>query len=205
MNTTIIHAIENRSSTGRYDPQGNVSDSTIAELVWLATLAPSAYNLQNWRFIAVRSEAAKRRLHAAAYGQQQVLDAAVTFVICGTLQAYRGLADALQPSVSQGLFGATVVDAWVQQATRSHRDNPVLQRDEALRSASLAAMTLMLAAQGMGLSSGAMSGFDPQVVSQAFSLATHELPVMLVTVGQAAAGNWPQKPRRAVVEVLELA
>ncbi|MDH2432543.1 nitroreductase family protein [Pokkaliibacter sp. MBI-7] len=203
--TTIIDAIESRSSTGRYDPQGNVSDSTIAELVRLATLAPSAYNLQNWRFIAARSDAAKIRLHAAAYGQQQVLDAAVTFVICGTLEAYRELADALQPSISQGIIGTAVADAWVQQATHSHRDNPVLQRDEALRSASLAAMTLMLAAQGMGLSSGAMSGFDPQAVSQAFHLQAHELPVMLVTVGQAAAGNWPQKPRRAVAEVLELA
>ena len=35
---------------------------------------------------------------------------------------------------------------------------------------------------------------------------THdEVPVMLVAVGRAAPGNWPQKPRRPLAEVLDMA
>ena len=42
-------------------------------------------------------------------------------------------------------------------------------------------------------------------VAQAFGLRQDEVPVMLVAMGYARAGNWPQKPRRPVSEVLELA
>jgi nitroreductase len=32
-----------------------------------------------------------------------------------------------------------------------------------------------------------------------------EVPVILVAVGHAAPGNWPQKPRRPLAEVLDFA
>ena len=44
----------------------------------------------------------------------------------------------------------------------------------------------------------AMTGFDAEGVASTFGLAPEEVPVMLVTVGRAAAGNWPQKPERTV-------
>lgn len=78
-------------------------------------------------------------------------------------------------------------------AQSSYGGDAQLQRDEAGRSASLAAMTLMLAAQGMGLVSGAMGGFDTPGVVQAFGLAPHELPVMLVSVGYPAPGLMPNR------------
>ncbi|WP_432719497.1 nitroreductase family protein [Jeongeupia wiesaeckerbachi] len=197
--------IETRASTGQYDASRPVSDDTVKELVRLATRAPSAYNFQNWRFIAVRSAGAKVRLQAVAYGQPQVVDAPVTFIICGTLAAYEGLPGALQPALDAGILKPATVDSWVAQASGSHRDNPQLQRDEAVRSASLAAMTLMFAAQGMGLATGAMSGFEPEGVVREFGLGDDEVPVMLVTAGYPRAGNWPQKPRKALDEVMQFA
>jgi nitroreductase len=199
----IKSLIETRGSTGRYQIDRPLADQDISELVRLATRAPSAYNFQNWKFIAVRTPQAKARLQAVAYGQQQVADASVTFIICGTLAAYEGLAQALQPSVAAGIMDQSMLLDWVLAAESSHPENPQLQRDEALRSASLAAMTLMLAAQGMGLSTGAMSGFDANGLTQEFGLAANEVPVMLVTAGYPAAGNWPQKPRKPLHEVLE--
>lgn len=197
--------LERRVSTNYFDTQRPLSDEQVQELVRLATLAPSAYNFQNWRFIAVRTPQAKQRLKAVAYGQQKVEDAPVTFIICGTLNAHLGLARALQPSVDAGIFDASVVDSWVTMASGSHSGNAQLQRDEAFRSASLAAMTLMLAAEDMGLATGPMSGFDPAGVAREFGLSADEVPVMLVTVGYPAPGNWPQKPRKPVAEVLSLA
>jgi hypothetical protein len=44
-----------------------------------------------------------------------------------------------------------------------------------------------------------------QGVIREFGLLRHEVPVMLVAVGRAAPGNWPQKPRRPLTEVLEIA
>lgn len=205
MYDTIKTLIESRASTNLYAPGSSLSEHDIAELVRLATLSPSAYNFQNWKFIVVRSAEAKARLQAVANGQRKVLDAAVTFIICGTLAAHEGLADTLQPSVEAGIMSPAMLDGWVTMAQATHPGDPQLQRDEAVRSASLAAMTLMLAAQGMGLASGAMSGFDPAGVSREFGLAANELPVMLVTVGPAAPGNWPQKPRKPLREVMAFA
>lgn len=201
----IKNLIESRVSTGRYDPARSLSDQQLTELVRLATRAPSAFNAQNWKFVAVRSAEAKARLKAASFGQQQVEDAAVTFIVCGTLGAHRSMPRALQPSVAAGIVPQSVADAWVAMATEAHQGNPQLQRDEAFRSASLAAMTLMLAAEGMGLSSGAMSGFDTDAVVEAFELDASEVPVMLVTIGYGLANNWPQKPRRPLQDVMVLA
>jgi nitroreductase len=204
MSNPIQQAIESRVSVNYYDPDRELSDATIESLVAQATRAPSAFNFQNWRFIAVRSPEAKARLKLLAYGQQKVVDASVTFIICGTLAAHEQLADALQPCVDAGIMGRQVADGWVAQASGAHANDPTLQRDEAIRSASLAAMTLMLAAEGMGLASGAMIGFDMAGLAQEFGLALSEIPAMVVTVGYPAAGNWPQKPRRPTREVLHL-
>ncbi len=202
---TVKQLIESRVSTGRYAPGRDISDQDVTELARLATRAPSAFNAQNWRIIAVRSPAAKAQLHGLAHGQQQVLDAPVTFIICGTLSAHDGLGRALQQAVDVGILNPSIAEGWVAAATGSYQGNPQLQRDEAYRSASLAAMTLMFAAQGMGLSTGAMSGFDAAGVVREFGLSATELPVMLVTVGYPAEGNWSQKPRKPLHEVLAFA
>ncbi|NVD69229.1 nitroreductase family protein [Duganella sp. BJB1802] len=199
----IKHLIESRISANRFDTSRALSDADISELVRLATLAPSAYNFQNWKFIAVRTPQAKERLKEVAFGQQKVADAPVTFIIVGTLAAHVGLPLALKPSVDAGIMPQTVADVWVGMALHTHPGNPQLQRDEALRSASLAAMTMMLAAEGMGLASSAMSGFNAAGVKREFNLGEDDVPVMLLSIGYAAAGNWPQKLRKPLQEVME--
>ena len=103
------------------------------------------------------------------------------------------------------ILDQAIADGWVARASTAHESNATLQRDEALRSASLAAMTLMLAAEGMGLGSCPMSGFDAAQVAREFNLSTTELPVMIVAVGYPETDNWPQKPRKPLVDVLAIA
>jgi nitroreductase len=194
--------LENRVTTGRFDSDFTLDQDTIHELVRLATQAPSAFHLQNWSFTAVRSLGAKERLMELAYSQRQVRDAAVTFIVSGSVNAYPLLAERLQPSVDAGIITASIQHTWAEMARGSHEGNAQLQRDEAIRSASLATMSLIVAAREMGLDTGVLGGFDPDGVSQAFSLSTDEIPVMLVTVGRAAEGNWKQKIRRPVEDVL---
>jgi nitroreductase len=204
MTNTVKEAIEQRISANMFDPSKSLTTAQIEELIRLATCAPTAFNFQNWRFIAVQSIEAKERLKAVAYGQQKIVDAAVTFIVCGKLEAHKGLAHALKPSIASGLLEQSMADAWVHMAHDGHENNPIRQRDEAIRSASMGAMTLMLAAQGMGLVSGPMIGFDPVGVAKEFQLTANDIPAMLIAVGIAAPGNWPQKPRLPVREVLTI-
>ena len=204
MKQAITQLIEQRISANQFDTTKKISTAEIEELIRLATRAPSAFNAQNWKFIAVTSQEAKERLKAVAYGQQKIADASVTFIICGTLAPHLTLSKALQPSVHSGLLDQAMHDAWVSMATAGYGSNPQKQRDEAIRSASMATMNLMLAAQGMGMVSGPMIGFDPAGVAKEFNLSDNEIPAMLLAVGYEAPGNWPQKPRLPVKDVLTI-
>lgn len=203
--SNIDEVIISRTSASSYDATRKLSKTELAELIALATQAPSAFNLQNWTFIAVESDTAKAALLPLAYGQPKVTAAAVTFVICGTLNPQQTLPDALRPTVDAGIITEETYQGWLSAVQGMYGDNPQMQRDEAVRSASLAAMTLMLAAQGKGLISCPMIGFDAAGVAAQLGLADTEIPVMMVTVGYAAPGNWPKKPRKAVDSVLRFA
>lgn len=197
--------LAHRRSVGLFREGIDLSDTLLAELIASATKAPSAYNLQNWRFIAVRTPEAKARLQDAAYGQPQIGQASATFILVGVETAYLDIAERLRPAQEAGIVPDSVAKGWTGMAMDSHGADAQLRRDEAVRSASLAAMCLMLAAESRGLASGPMSGFDPQAVSETFGLEEGEIPVMLIAIGEADAAAWPQKPRRPVSEVLSYA
>lgn len=204
MTHPIITAIEQRRTTVLFDPSRQMSDDEVRDLVRLATLAPTSFNLQNWRFIAVRSPDAKARLRAVAWDQAKITEAAVTFIICGRMADERTLPDRLAPAVEAGIMPARMVDGWVAGAGSLYSGQPWRQRDEAVRTAALGAMTLILAAHAKGLGAGPMIGFDHEAVTREFGLAPDEIPVLLLAVGYGTPENWPQKPRRPLSEVLSL-
>lgn len=204
MTSSIKHLINTRTSINNFQPDRPLQESEISMLVELATKAPTAYNMQNWRFIAVQSEEAKIRLKSAAFGQQKIVDASIAFIICGKLDGHQQLNSTLQSSVKANIIEQSVADAWVAQAIAAHENNDLLQRDEAIRSAALAAMTLILAAQDMGLGSCPIGGFDEIEVSQQFSLSSNELPVLIVVVGYPTEQNWQQKMRKPLSEILTI-
>jgi len=111
--STIAELIQSRASANSYDTKRPLSDAEVAELVALATHAPSAFNLQNWKFVAVRSAEAKARLHPLAYGQQKVLDAAVTFIVCGLLGEDELIASSLKPTLDAGIIDQATFNGWV--------------------------------------------------------------------------------------------
>ncbi|MCU7374688.1 nitroreductase family protein [Paucibacter sp. O1-1] len=204
MTNPVHQAIQHRRTTQLFDPLRGLDDAQIRELVQLATLAPSSFNLQNWRFIAVRSQAAKERLRPLAWNQAKITEAAVTFIVCGQLASHEVMAARLAPSVAAGFMPGEMVAGWEGAAKSLYHEQPQRQRDEAVRSATLGAATLIHAAQGAGLGAAPMIGFDADAVASAFGLKADEIPVLLLAVGHAAPGNWPQKPRRPLDEVLDL-
>lgn len=202
MTNAVLDAIENRRTTNKYDSSRAIGDAEISELVRLATRAPTAFHLQNWRFIAVKTADAKARLRKLAFDQPKVTEAAVTFIVVGQLASHLIVAERLASSVAAGFMPADVVTGWEGAGKALYFEQPQRQRDEAVRTATFGASQLMFAAQAQGLGSSPMIGFDAVGVADEFGLGGDEVPVVLVTVGYAADGNWPQKPRRSVTELL---
>lgn len=196
-----LELIQGRISANKFDTSSKLSEAEVKELVFYATQAPSSYNIQHWRFVALTRQEDKERLKAVAYGQQKVVDAAVTFIVLGDLRGHEKLPEILEPFVASGQMSREMAAAWVRQVNARYADTQNA-RDEAIRSASLAAMALMIAAQAKGLVSGPMIGFDPEGVKREFNIPDRYVPVMLLTVGYEAPGNWPRKPRLPVDEVL---
>jgi nitroreductase len=200
----VIECILSRSAAKYYDTTAALSDEQIHELVRIGTSAPTSFHLQNWRFIAVRTPEAKARLSPIAWNQPAVKDAAVTFIVCGQLVETSVIPERLAPLVEAGVMPATMVPEWEIPARNLYMAYPQRRRDEAVRTATFGAAAMIYAARSMGLGSTPMIGFDDEAVHREFGLAADEVPVLLLSVGVERAGNWAQKPRRPVAEVLDL-
>src|SRR5689334_15974282 len=204
MTNAVIECILSRTAAKYYDPTATLSDEQIRELVRIGTTAPTSFHLQNWRFIAVRSREAKARLRPIAWDQPATTEAAVTFIVCGQLVETSVIPERLAPLVAAGVMPASMVPDWEIPARDLYMAFPQRRRDEAVRSATFGAAAMIYAARSLGLGSTPMIGFDADAVHREFGLAADEVPVMLLSIGAERPGNWPQKPRRPVADVLDL-
>lgn len=189
---------EQRHSVRRYQPGLSITDEDLRKIFLQVQRSPSSFNLQHWRFVVVRDVARKRALRDLSYGQQQVEDSAAAVLVCGRLDAFedasRLYADA----------PADLRNKFVPMISGVYRDQPALQREEAIRSGALAAMTLMYAAKHFGWDSGPMIGFDAAKVSSMLELMPNTVPVMLVTIGKALNGEQPLRLyRRPLSEIVQ--
>jgi nitroreductase len=186
-----------------FDSTTSISVHETRELVSEACQAPSSFNIQHWCFIAVTDERIRERLKKTtiAPNQERVAKAPLIFLILGDLNGHSRLQGILGETVGAGLLPREVADLWLPMANAMYGSNPRLARDEAIRSGSLAAMTLMLAAGNRGYVSCPI-GFNPVQVMEILNISDHYVPVMMLTVGHPAPGNNARRPRLPVDQVL---
>lgn len=187
-----------RRSVKNYDPGHEITDDELKTIFHRVILSPSSFNLQHWRFVVVRDPARKADIRKAAWDQEQVEAASAVIVVCAKLDAHQD---------AERLYADTpksVRDRMVPMIHGFYADKPQMQRDEAIRSASLAAMTLMFAATDAGYATGPMIGFDPTAVAGIAGLDDQHIPVMLVVIGKQAGDIRPRAKRLPVAEVVHL-
>ncbi len=188
-----------RHSVRRYQTGLSIDDTTLKQIFDLVRYSPSSFNLQHWQFIVVRDAARKKTLRGLSYGQQQVEDCAAAILVCGRLDAHEDAATlyADAPAEQREKFVPMIGGVYRNQAN--------LQREEAIRSGALAAMSLMYAAKHFGWDSGPMIGFDAGKVAALLELPSTVIPVMLVTLGKALDGQQPARLyRRPLPEIVQL-
>ncbi|ALW88283.1 MULTISPECIES: nitroreductase family protein [Deinococcus] len=183
----IKEAIETRRSIRKY-VQEPMNQDDLHEILRLASLAPSAWNAQTWRFAVVQDAAIKQQLQDAAYGQGQVTNAPAVIVVYSDMEdtlatveetAHPGMGEAGrtgQRNTFDGVFGA----------------QPVAQRGQwGLSQANIAFGFLMLAARGLGYDTVPMLGFDPAKVKEILGLPEHVQFAGLLPVGKRAEDGFP--------------
>ena len=83
-----LAAIEKRRSIKHYDPDHRFTPDEEKRLLELAMLSPTAFNIQNWRFVVVKDPALRQQIRAVAWDQAQVTDASLLIVLCADLKSW---------------------------------------------------------------------------------------------------------------------
>ncbi len=193
----VSQAIQERRSIKAYDPSHRMTEAEIQQLLSLAMLAPTAFNIQHWRFVVVTDPVLRHQIRAVSWNQAQVTDASLLIVLTADLKAWEKDPARYWVNAPQQV-GEYLVNAIHDYYT----DHEQAQRDEGMRSGGMAAMTLMLAAKEMGYDTCPMDGFDFDAVAKLINLPADHTPVMFVVVGKAmeeAKARGGQLPMNEVV------
>jgi nitroreductase len=184
---SVTEAAEARRSIRAYADRA-VPAEDLREILRVTGLAPSAFNVQPWRFVVVEDEDTKAALQQAAYGQKQVGGAPAVIVL------YSDMKDTLEHAeelVHPG-YGAENVAAQAEKlrATFASRSPEELEAWGAGQ-ANIALGYLLLTAQSLGYSTSAMAGFDPARVKAILGLPAHVHIPAMVAIGVAAEEGFP--------------
>ncbi|MEM0951681.1 MAG: nitroreductase family protein [Cyanobacteria bacterium P01_H01_bin.74] len=193
----FFEAAETRRSVKHYDASFVMPEQDINTLLETTLLSPTSFNIQNWRFVLVEDKAKREAIKAASWGQSQVTDASLLFLLCADLHSpmnnpARYWKNAPQP----------VQDVLVPMIAPFYEKNPQLQRDEAMRSVGIASQTLMLAAKALGYDSCPMIGFDPKTVAEIIHLPENHVIGLMLVIGKAAKPAHPRGGQLPLSDVL---
>lgn len=182
-----LSAIRQRRAVKHFDPTHVMSAAQQRELIELAMLSPTSFNIQHWRFVLVSDAGLREQLQAAAWHQAQVRDAAMLVILCADTRAW-----AKSPERYWANSPPEVANTLVPMITRTYEGRETLARDEAMRSCGMAAQTLMIAAKALGYDSCPMVGFDPQQVATLIRLPDDHVIGLMLAIGKATQ---PARPR----------
>lgn len=85
MNT--VDAIRSRRAIKHFDASHNMTEDEVNELLALAMLSPTAFNIQNWRYVVVSDKELRTQIKEVSWGQEQVTDTSLFIVLCADLKA----------------------------------------------------------------------------------------------------------------------
>lgn len=194
---SVSQAIENRRSIKAFDPNHRLTSDEETRLFSLAMRSPTAFNIQNWRFVVLREPALRQQVRQAAWGQSQVTDASLLVVLTADLNAWEK-----EPQRYWRHAAQPVQDFMLPAIDGYYRGKAQVQRDEAMRSCGMAAQTLMLAAQELGYESCPMDGFDFDAVGQLIHLPPDHAIAMFVAIGKGIQPPHPRSGPLALSDVL---
>lgn len=182
----VAASILQRRATKSFDPAHRIPDADLDTILGLARRMPTAFNIQNWRFLVVTDPDLRRQIRKVAWDQPQVTDASALLVLCADIKAWEKAPERYWQNA-----GHEVRDFMVGAIDQYYRGREHVQRDEGMRSCGMAAGAIMLLAESMGYATCPMDGFDFAAVGELIRLpADHEI-VMFVAIGKATAAPYP--------------
>jgi len=192
-----FEAITQRRAVKQFDPNHQMPQAEIDQLFSLAILSPTAFNIQNWRFVLVLNPELRRSIRSVSWNQAQVTDASLLVILCADLKSWEKEPGRYWRNASQ-----ETQDFLLPAIDNYYRGLEQVQRDEAMRSCGMAAQTLMLTAKAMGYDSCPMDGFDFAAVGNLINVPEDHVIALFVAIGKALSPAHPRGGQLALSEVL---
>jgi len=193
----VSTAIQKRHAVKHFDPHHEMTEAEHEKLLSLALLSPTAFNIQNWRFVVVQDPELRAKIRAVSWDQAQVTDASLLIILCADLKAWEK-----EPMRYWHSAPEPVQEFMMPAIQHYYHGLNQIQRDEAMRSCGIAAQTLMLAAQSMGYDSCPMDGFDFNAVADLINLPEDHAISMFVTIGKGTETAQPRGDHLPLEEVI---
>ena len=193
----VSEAVQARRAIKWYDTEHQMPEDTFHLLMEHAILAPTAFNIQNWRFVRVTDPAQRKAIRAVAWDQAQVTNASELLVLCFDNKAWEHDPQRYWRNAPQ-----EVQDFLVPAIDGYYRDKPQVERDEGMRSCGLVGQTIMLIAQELGYQSCPMDGFDFDAVAKIINLPKDHTIAFMIAIGKGTKEAWPKPGQLPLDEVM---
>ncbi|MFP4475825.1 MAG: nitroreductase family protein [Desulfatibacillaceae bacterium] len=204
----VKQALETRRAVNFFDPDKPVSEDTVRQLVEMAALTPSSFNLQPWNLIILTDPDTKAELRKHAWDQPKVTDAPVVFIVLADRDGWREDHPTVQKTFEALKEVGQMSDEqrdWFLSACRDlyGRSDEAAQAF-ACKNTGFFAMSLMIAARQLGLHTHPMDGFDHEAVRKAFDIPENYWIPLLLAVGHFDEGRklYPPKWRKGFDEIV---
>lgn len=183
----VRDAAVQRRSIRAFGPQP-IPREDLDGILDVVRLAPSAFNVQPWRFVIVETPELKAQLAAAAFNQRQVHSAPAVIVLYSDMQdALATLDEVIHPGMDAVQRATTR-----QTILRSFQGQSPDQREAwGAAQAHIALGYLLLAAEAHGYQTSPMAGFDAEAVKHLLNLPENARVPALVAIGRGTEEGFP--------------
>jgi nitroreductase len=184
----LSEVIKERHSVRKYDPTYKISQEEIKDMLIEATQAPSSSNLQPWRFIVFQDQEMKKELRAIANNQEQVETASAVIAVLGDKEMYKSVEKVYRSAHEAGYMDEANMNRLIEGTNNTYPYAPEETRKNiASFDAGLVSMQLMLVAKNRGYDTVPMGGFNKEQFMEKFNVPDRFFPIVLISVGKAAA------------------
>lgn len=200
----VLQAIRDRRAINFFDPERKIPLETLRDLLRVANLAPSSYNLQPWEVVAVIDPEQKKILRQNAYNQPKVEEAPVVLIVIANPNAVEeNVARVVDDFIAKGYAQPAEREKQLKAPYGLYKDREHLARMVfAVKNTAFFAMAVMLAARGFGFEAHPMDGFKEEGVKRAFLIPHDRIIPLLIAIGYPKPGMslGPPKFRRDIEE-----
>lgn len=183
-----------RRSVKVYDPEVKISREEMTEILAEASRAPSAINMQPWRFLVIDSAEGKEKLAPlASFNQTQVMTSSAIIAVFYDANNVEYMDEIFNKAVELGYMPQDIKDMQLQQARPYYASlTASALRDINMLDSGLVSMQLMLVARAHGYDTNPMAGYDKDRIAEVFGLDKERFqPVMLLSIGKASKEGYP--------------